>query len=290
MQEKTIDFGSGNLNYACGAENGPPLALFHGVTRRWQSFLPIWAALETRWQLQAWDARGHGLSSRAPDDHSSQDSGYLVMDYVADAVRFISKQFNQPGVLYGHSLGAMVALAAAAEVPQLVRAVVLEDPPFGTMGQQIDQTPLLSFFAGLVPFAGHRREIGAVARELAEIRITIPGKEQTARLGDSRDATALRFTARSLADLDPRILKAILSRNWMSGYDLGSILTKVKCPVLVLQADANCGAMLTDQDADLLVQTLPDCTRVRFPNAPHLIHWAQTESLLRHVVGFLESV
>ncbi|MDB5388855.1 MAG: ydjP 2 [Planctomycetaceae bacterium] len=284
IEEQSADLGTIRLNYASGPKNGPPLALFHGVTRRWQSFLPIWTTLASRWQLLAWDARGHGLSSRAADSH------YQVVDYVADAVTFVSQTFKQPGVLYGHSLGAMVALATAAAVPEHVRAVVLEDPPFNTMGTRIDETPLLSFFSGLVPFAGHHLSIAAVARDLAEVRITVPGKDQSVRLGDTRDATALRFTARSLADLDPEVLQSIISGHWMAGYDFNSILAKVQLPVLLLQADANYGAMLTDSDVNLLMQTLPDCTLARFPNAPHLIHWSQPESLLRQVLGFLESL
>src|SRR6187549_958433 len=105
-----IEHKSHGISYAAGPESGPPLAMFHGVTRRWQSFLPIIPALATRWQIMAWDARGHGLSDRV--------TGYLVTDYVADAVEFVKRQFKVPGAIYGHSLGAMVALATAAAVPQ----------------------------------------------------------------------------------------------------------------------------------------------------------------------------
>lgn len=292
MHEETADLGAIQLNHACGPENGPPLALFHGVTRRWQSFLPLCPALSTRWKLQAWDARGHGLSGRAPVDQAahSPEAGYQVVDYVDDAVRFVARTFPEPGALYGHSLGAMVALATAAEIPHLVRAVILEDPPFNTMGARIEETALLSFFNGLAPFAGHRRPIYAVARDLAEIPLSIPGQTESVRLGESRDATALRFSARSLADLDPRVLQPIVLGNWTAGYDLQSIIGRVRCPVLLLQADPKCGAMLTDSDVTLLKRSLPDCTHIQFPNAPHLIHWSQTETLLRHVLGFLESL
>jgi pimeloyl-ACP methyl ester carboxylesterase len=290
--EQSADLGAIRLNYACGPKNGPPLALFHGVTRRWQSFLPVWSALSTRWQLLAWDARGHGLSGRDPSEQAANgsESGYQVVDYVADAVQFVSQTFTQPGVLYGHSLGAMVALATAAAVPEHVSAIILEDPPFNTMGTRIDQTSLLSFFSGLMPFAGHRTDIGEIARELAEVPITIPGQVKTIRLGETRDATALRFTARSLSDLDPRVLQSIVSGNWMAGYQFETILSQVQCPVLLLQADPQCGAMLTEADVAVAVKSLRDATLIRFANAPHLIHWSQPEMLLRHVLGFLEAL
>jgi pimeloyl-ACP methyl ester carboxylesterase len=282
LTEERLALATHQLSYACGPQNGPPLAMFHGVTRRWQSFLPLIPSLETRWQILAWDARGHGLSDRANDYH--------VPAYVADACEFVRCTFTEPGVIYGHSLGAMVALATAAAVPEMVRGVVLEDPPFETMGSRIRETPLLSFFAGLLPFAGHQRPVNIVAKELAEIRISVPGREQSVRLGETRDAISLRFTAQSLTRLAPEVLQPIVAGEWLQGYNLDQITARVKCPVLLLQADGAKGGMLTDADADRLAGSLPDCTHIQFPYAPHLIHWSQTESLSRFVLGFLESL
>lgn len=281
LTEQRLDLQTLGISYAAGPRSGPPLALFHGVTRRWQSFLPVIPMLATRWQILAWDARGHGMSDRAADYH--------VAAYVSDACEFVRATFEEPGVIYGHSLGAMVALATAAAVPELVTAVVLEDPPFHTMGNRIEETPLHSFFSGLLPFVGHQRPVSEVARELAEIRLSRPGRDQAVRLGDTRDAVSLRFTARCLSQLEPEVLLPIVDGTWLDGYDLSAILGQVKCPTLLLQADGAKGGMLIDSDADLLTSTLPDCTRIRFPYSPHLIHWAQTETLLRYVVGFLES-
>ncbi|MDB5340508.1 MAG: ydjP 2, partial [Planctomycetaceae bacterium] len=209
---------------------------------------------------------------------------------VDDACGFVRSEFSRPGVLYGHSLGAMVALATAAALPEMVTAIVLEDPPFETMGARIRETPLYSFFAGLVRFAGHRRSIDEVAKELAEIPIGVPGRGPAVHLGNSRDMTSLRFTARCLTQMAPQVLSPILDGTWLHGFDREAIVEQVSCPVLLLQADSACGGMLTDEDAESLTADLPDCTRVRFPNSPHLIHWAQTDALLRQVVGFLESL
>ena len=117
-----------------------PLVMHHGVTRRWQTFLPLFPSLNHRRAVYAFDARGHGGSSRA----SSGD--YLVVDYVDDLVRIVNANFDRPVVLYGHSLGAMVVAAAAARLGQQVAAVIMEDPPMSAMGQHIDQSSLLSLF------------------------------------------------------------------------------------------------------------------------------------------------
>ena len=47
---------------------------------------------------------------------------------------------------------------------------------------------------------------------------------------------------------------------------------------------------LKEQKAAEAERLIPDCSRVRLTGAGHLIHWLQTESLLRLVLSFLESL
>lgn len=272
-----------NLNFATGPRNGPALVFFHGVTRRWQSFIPLIPTLSTRWHIHALDHRGHGPSSRAKLE-------YLVRDYVRDAVAFVQEQVQGPAVLYGHSLGAMVAAGVAAELPQQVQAAILEDPPFGTMGTRISQSALLSYFAGVQPFAESTLPVGALARQLAEIPLTTPGKTGSIRLGDTRDMAALRFTARCLKQLHREVLSPIVAGRWLEGFDWAAVMQKIACPVLLLQADLSVGGMLTDDDAAEAERLAPDCVRVRLPKVGHLIHWLQTETCLRLANSFLESL
>jgi len=54
LVEKSFDTGEVVLNYAEGPPNGPPLVLFPGLTRRWQShLLPIIIPLSHRWRARA---------------------------------------------------------------------------------------------------------------------------------------------------------------------------------------------------------------------------------------------
>ena len=48
--------------------------------------------------------------------------------------------------------------------------------------------------------------------------------------------------------------------------------------------------MLVDDDAELIENTIEDCTRIRFDDVGHLIHWNRTEETLKLVTGFLESL
>ncbi len=284
MDFEEIDFKTSGpaLHLARGAFGGPPFVFLHGVMRRWQDFLPVVPAVSARWEVLALDFRGHGGSARAAGK-------YRVVDYVEDAVALLRTQVGEPAVVYGHSLGAMVAAAAAVEVPDRVRAIVLEDPPFDSMGSRIRHTPFLSFFQGMRELIEKGQNGPELAAAMRELRFGAPGGP-VIRLGDVRDASALRFAASCLARMDPAVLKPIIEERWLDGYDVERVLRAIRCPALVLQADGAAGGMLTDPDAEMAERILPDCLRIRFEKVGHLIHWADVPGLLRHLMAFLESI
>jgi pimeloyl-ACP methyl ester carboxylesterase len=281
LHEYTFQTAGISLNYARTAnEDAPPLLCLHGVTRGWQSFLPLIPTLALRWQVYAIDHRGHGQSGRA--------GGYLAIDYAPDVVSFLREEIKRPAVVYGHSLGAMVAAAVAAKAPDLVRAVILEDPPFDTMGARIEDYPLYSYFSAAESLAGNGMTIQQLVEALGKTEInTSNGK---VALRTVRDASALRFTAKCLQRLDPAVMKPIVESRWLSGYDLPGIARRIQCPTLVMQADAGLGGMLTDEDALLLESLIADVTRVKVNGVGHQIHTTVPDAALRIMLGFLESL
>lgn len=270
-------------HYAAIDNDQPPLLMLHGVTRRWQTFLPVMHSMSLRWNVFALDFRGHGKSGRRP-------GRYAVADYVIDTIEFLRSNFNKPVVIYGHSLGAMVAAATAALAPNSVRAVILEDPPMNTMGPQITSNILNSFFRGLSRFAGDSRPVSIVAAELANMPLTDPESGRTLKLSDVRDAAALRFTARSIRNVDPDVFVPILEGRWLEGLNLETIAAGIRCPALLLQADMIAGGMLTDDDAAILTKLAKDLTHMRFPGVGHVIHVAQTTQLINCLHTFAESI
>jgi len=281
MNFVTRDFrGPPALRYAEGPAAGPTLLLLHGVTRCWRDWEPLLPALTREWRVIGLDQRGHGGSERA--------AGYLVVDYVADAVRFLRDEMTAPLVILGHSLGAMVAAAIAAEVPRLVRGIVLEDPPFHTMGKRIESTPWYPQFIGARDAARRGGTIEELADALAEIRLPVAGGGFK-RLGELRDRASLCWSAECLLEIDPEVLTPLIEGYWLDGYDVAQIPPRIRCPVLLLQADAAAGGVLADDDADAMVQALSSCQRVRFPGAGHLLHRDRPEAVLRALQEFAAS-
>src|SRR5262249_34001971 len=108
-------------------------------------------------------------------------------------------------------------------------------------------------------------------------------------LREQRDEASLRFAAEGFTMLDPAVFEPIVSGHWLDGYDLPAIVSQVRCPVLLFQADPNLGGMLSDEEAQLITETVPECRLVRVTDAPHLIHWTQPQRILGEMQSFLRA-
>jgi pimeloyl-ACP methyl ester carboxylesterase len=109
--------------------------LLHGFTDSglcWPDAVRRW---RDHYRIVAPDARGHGESPRFDPATSGSNR---VDDMVADVVTLLESLATQgggPPILLGHSMGAGVAATVVATRPDLVRAAVLEDPPWFTRPQ-----------------------------------------------------------------------------------------------------------------------------------------------------------
>jgi pimeloyl-ACP methyl ester carboxylesterase len=124
----------------------PTLVWLHGLTDSANG----WPGAERHWgstySIIAVDQRGHGQSPRFTAEQLDRHPGEVMVD---DAARIL-EQLPAPPVLVGHSLGGAVALAAAVRRPELVRALVLEDPaPLGPGDLQRDPARGEEFAAGV---------------------------------------------------------------------------------------------------------------------------------------------
>ena len=279
---KTLS-GTGVRLAALGTDDpaAPTLLLLHGVSRRAMTFAPLFPWFGPRFSLLAYDHRGHGASGRA--------GSYHVRDYAADCVEVIG-QIAGPVVLYGHSLGALVALSAAAACPDRVAGIVLEDPPGPSFLAAIDSGPYAAIFSLYQAHAGSRLPVGDLARVLAAASLSAgPGMPATT-FGASRDPAGVRFTAASLRQLDPATMVPLLANAWLDRIDWLAVLRGVICPALVLRADPARGGMLPDGDFQTLRDTLADLTAIDLPGIGHNAVGQQPDLVPRYVLPFLESL
>lgn len=281
--EKSFTTGPVTLNYAEGPASGPPLVLLHGVMTRWQAFLPLIPDLSMRWQIFALDFRGHGKSSRMPGQ-------YRLNDFVDDTVAFLEQQIHEPAVLFGHSLGGIIAAAAAARLPHSVRALVIGDSPLDPEDFQKSRYPKL--FAAMRDIAASGRSVREMASAMADIRVTVLGVETPIRLGSlpGSDEAFLLFYAKCLSQFDPEVITMFLDGRALEGFDPAAAIRQLNCPVLLLQASSLLGGLMSGSDLKQAQLALSKATHVRFETLGHLLHLQHKEPVLRAVSNFLESL
>ena len=134
-----------------GPVGAPQLVLLHGITSSATANWPSIAHWSQRgWRVIALDARGHGLSPRWQPQQLLR-AGQQLVDDVVEVLEYLptpapaqnaaptagaSEPTPAAGlkpILIGHSMGAATAAVVAAQRPDLVSALVLEDPArYGT--------------------------------------------------------------------------------------------------------------------------------------------------------------
>lgn len=267
--EKRFKTGQVELNYAEGPDTGAPMVLIHGLSGRWQSWSPIIPDLTTRWHVYAVDLRGHGRSSHVPD-------AYLFADYAPDIEAFLERVVGTPAVLIGHSLGGMTAIGVAAQAPQTLQAVVLEDPPMF-----VTERPEHSAF----------RERFAESRNLA--RSSRSGEEIYEKLRKTQPEAEERFLRERVAclwALDPEVFTPAIDGRAAEGFDVDEKLRAITAPVLLLQGNPELGGAVGDGDAERTMAALRNGTLAKFQYVGHGIHSERPEETLKVVEQFLDRV
>lgn len=92
LTEPAFGTGTVSINDVEGPPCGAPLVMLHGVTSRWQTFLPVVLALLVRYHTYALDLCGHGLSSRAP-------GAFFISKDAEAVIAFLRNRVSEPAVL-----------------------------------------------------------------------------------------------------------------------------------------------------------------------------------------------
>jgi pimeloyl-ACP methyl ester carboxylesterase len=274
LDERTFDTGEVTINYAEGAQVGPPAVVLHGVNNRWQGVQGLITMLEPHWHVYALDLRGHGLSGHVPGQ-------YHLTDFARDVGAFVTS-LPEPAVVVGFSLGALVAIATVAEGPDSVRAAVLVDPPI---------------YAGALPTSGRTAEHKPIFyQQMRWLAATL----QTSRSADAVLARILEFapqadrqwasdTADQVSYIDPDVPASVVEDRMFADYELAGALRRMRCPLLLLYGEWDRGGHLRDEDAAFVRTHVPQAVVAKVPGS-HGFFTEHPELVRQHLDAFLESV
>jgi pimeloyl-ACP methyl ester carboxylesterase len=283
LVEHTFDGGEAVLNYAEGPANGPPLVLLHGLGRRWQVFLPIIPALSLRWHIFAPDLRGHGKSS-----HLAR--GYHGPQFTADIALLLRERVGTPAVIFGHSLGGMLAMSLASSHPDLVKALILGDNMI--VARDLRHPMYTALFSGLRDVARGGGSVEQIAGQIGKIVLPVPGTSDSLAIRElpGNDEPYLLSWARCVQQVDPETYEMTLDGSSLEGWDGEAVLRAITCPTLLLQGAPQMGGLMSDSDVAMATRLLPHHAHVKFRNLGHALFIQQPEPVLRAVTNFLESL
>jgi len=142
---------------AHGAEQGIPIVLLHATLSASVQLGGLARLLAARGPVVALDRRGSGESvvpAPRPLD---------VAVHVADVAALLAVEGFAAAILVGHSFGGVVALEAAARLPERVSAVVAWEPPYGPLADAQTRAA----FAAVATAAGRAHAAGGAAAAAA---------------------------------------------------------------------------------------------------------------------------
>ncbi|ANY10029.1 hypothetical protein AFB00_13085 [Pseudonocardia sp. HH130630-07] len=248
--------------------SGRPVVLLHGLMSCAASWEPRAAELTRHGRVLAPDARGHGRSGRPADplDPAAWSPRRLADDVLALLAG------TGPAALVGHSMGGISALLAAARRPDLVTAVVVEDPPLGVTapppGLLEDMRAWFTALAGPHPT---RAELEAVFGH--------PHPEVGTHLGR---CTVRRPDGWWLAcEVDDAVR---IAEHW-TREPLLETASAVRLPLLVVEAAES---VAPPGRLELLAARVPGARHVRLPGTGHLVHDAAPAEWTAEVAALLD--
>jgi len=244
-----------------------PLVLVHGITDDGLCWTPVAEALSDQYDIIMVDLRGHG-KSEAPEE------GYDLKNLATDVGEFvIALDLDRP-IILGHSLGAAVTLILAGLMPEVPRAILLEDPPnlsYLSPSTGEEQNPRTNMLASII---SHKRKTRADL--LAQVQQEHPDWSEVnqALWADSKHRFSLNITQ----ILTPK-----------GGTPLGFLLvmSRISCPGLLITADPQLGAIISDEDAAAMLSVLSKFQRAHIPGAGHSIRREQFDRYIEVVRDFL---
>lgn len=298
-----------------GPANGEPLVLIPAQMGTWQSYAGVAASLSVDFEVFLVDVPGHGSSSWLTGQYSWSAVGERLAELLGRVVR-------RPAIVAGNSSGGILALWLAAERPELVSGIVLEDAPVFSVewprfrdrdrfvyqglvrAYQVLSQPnrrLADYFRGAeLPLSAKR--VKRVPDWVIE-RIIDPGvrRWESRHPGEPSGFDAWWAPSsfgelfRALSMFDPDFSLAFIDGRMYGDFRHADALSAVKQPMLLmhgrwlrLEPYGLVGA-LDDEDVRRVCELAPQCVVRRF-DVNHVVHRFARRGYTRAVRDWVRSV
>jgi pimeloyl-ACP methyl ester carboxylesterase len=246
VKQGRVELGGYSLRYADSERGDPVFACLHGLADTLEVWDDLAGPLAERGRLVRIDQRGHGESGAPPGPCSRAD-------LARDALRVLDALAIDRAIVIGHSVGGIVAMAAALAAPARVAGLVL----IGTASRCSERTA-----------AWYERIALAAEQDGGDGLMRAIYGEGTGRRARG-DAQAIAQVARMLTSL--------------YGDPLTPKLGAIGCPVLLLVGEKD---LMGPKASQIIRDALPP-GRAELIVLPGCGHWLQLDAPAE-VIGALD--
>ena len=306
-QEKQVTLAGGTiLNYAEGPDNGPALLLIHGQSMKWEDYARVLPGLSEYYHVYAIDCHGHG-------EFSHDSAKYTGVAMGQDFVWFIENIIGEPCVVSGHSSGGILAAWIAANAPQDVLGIVLEDPPFFS----VEPEEMKNTFVWLENFEtvhNFRKQTGTddyvvyymensyLWGMFGDLRKFVAASARKYRAEHPGEPLKLWYVPYQwihgtlyLDDFDLGFSETFYTGSWFEGFNQQKTLSQIDCPSVYIKAATQYGkdgvlyAANSDEDAEK-VHSLIKGNEMTTIKSGHDIHFEHPDKFVQIMAEFLNRI
>lgn len=244
-----------------GDPTGVPLILLHGLSDSLLSMRPMMERLPKGVRAIAITQRGHG-------DSSKPAGPYTADAFVTDAAEAMDKLDVRRGVVFGHSMGSVIAQRLAITHPDRVAGLVLEGAFPGLKGNPAVQ----AFYDEAI-------------RDLRDpIDPAFARSFQESTIARAIPAELMELVVAESCKLPAHAWKAIFQG--LMADDLGPELSRIKAPTLLLWGDQD--AFVSRADQDRLLAGIRGSALTVFEGTGHDPHWEEPDRAAELIAVFIQ--
>lgn len=282
-----------------------PLVLIHGQGMCGQDYEPILEKLSRNYNLYLVDCFGHGDSEKNADLYRCNIIGNAIAE-------FIQSEIGKACVISGHSSGGILAAYVAGKIPESIKGLLLEDPPFFNVqpGEFENTFVYKDSFQVVHEFINQTEETEYIVYYLEHgyifnyLGLNFFGKDWAHNLAEEarrklkenpgKLPTLNKVSAKSFQGFmywdkfDYKFAESFYTGEWFEGVNQEEILTLIQCPTVYLKAKTKYGrdgvlwAANSDESADKVMSFLKKGKR-KIVRCGHDIHFEKPRYFIKAI-------
>lgn len=307
--EKQVTIEGYQTNYAEGPDNGVPLLLIHGQGSEWEDYMKVLPELSKKYHVFAIDVYGHGQTDRLPaNEYTNVRIGTLI-------AQFMKQVIKEPAIVSGHSSGGLITIWIAANRPELVKAIILEDPPlFSSIMPRLQKTSGGDLAKVTHHFVSQKKEknfqkyyvqnsryfsfFGFLEKRIINYSVDYINKHPGQPLELFFLPPTVNIYFQGLVHYDPYFGAAWYKNSWYKGFHTEANLAAIQAPTLLIHTNYwhnhygsyydERGVLMAAMDNNDVAKakSLVKGLKVVNVDSGHLVHFEKSDEYLKILLDF----